>query len=59
MKFPLALPCNGAFPFNYWHSTATNGSFGAAAAVAVVFNLDRDRFANAIALAGTMAAGLQ
>ena len=49
----------GRAHYKYWHSTATNGSFGAAAAAASVFKLDRDQFANAIALAGTMAAGLQ
>ena len=49
----------GRSHYKYWHNTATNGSFGAPAAVAAVLNLDRDRFANAIALAGTMAAGLQ
>ena len=45
--------------YRYWHNTATNGSFGATAAVATVLKLNRDRFANAIGLAGTMAAGLQ
>ena len=49
----------GRAHYRYWHNTATNGSFGAAAAVATILNLDRDQFANAIGLAGTMAAGLQ
>ncbi|MFQ5859106.1 MAG: MmgE/PrpD family protein [Anaerolineae bacterium] len=45
--------------YKYWHNTATNGSFGATAAVATVLKLNRDQFANAIGLVGTMAAGLQ
>ncbi|MFQ6007283.1 MAG: MmgE/PrpD family protein [Woeseia sp.] len=45
--------------YKYWHNTATNGSFGATAAVATVLKLDRNQFANALGLAGTMAAGLQ
>ena len=45
--------------YKYWHNTATNGSFGATAAVATILKLNRDQFANAIGLAGTMAAGLQ
>ncbi len=49
----------GRAHYEYWHNTATNGSFGAAAAVASALGLDRDRFAHAIGLAGTMAAGLQ
>ncbi len=49
----------GRAHYEYWHNTATNGSFGAAAAVASALGLDRDRFAHASGLAGTMAAGLQ
>ena len=49
----------GRAHYEYWHNTATNGSFGAAAAAATALGLDRDCFAHAIALAGTMAAGLQ
>ena len=45
--------------YKYWHNTATNGSFAAAAAAGTVFRLDRDQFANALGIAGTMAAGLQ
>ncbi|MHA1107875.1 MAG: MmgE/PrpD family protein, partial [Alphaproteobacteria bacterium] len=45
--------------YKYWHNTATNGSFGAVAAVASILKLDRDGIANAIGLVGTMAAGLQ
>lgn len=49
----------GRSHYRFWHNTATNGSFGAAAAVATVLELDRARVANALGLAGTMAAGLQ
>ena len=45
--------------YRYWHNTATNGSFAAAAAAGVAFRLDRNQFANALGIAGTMAAGLQ
>lgn len=49
----------GPSHYAYWHSTGTAGSIAAAAAVAEILELERDRFANALALAGTMAAGLQ
>lgn len=49
----------GRAHYRYWHNTATNGSFGAAVAAGSLLGLDRDGFANAIGLAGTMAAGLQ
>ena len=49
----------GRAHYEYWHNTATNGSFGAAAAVGAAIGLDRDQFAHALGLAGTMAAGLQ
>ena len=49
----------GRTHYRYWHNTATNGSFGAVAAVATILKLDRDGIANAIGLVGTMAAGLQ
>ena len=45
--------------YKFWHNTATNGSFAAAAAAGTAFGLDRDQFANALGIAGTMAAGLQ
>ena len=45
--------------YKFWHNTATNGSFAAAAAAGTAFRLDRDQFANALGIAGTMAAGLQ
>jgi 2-methylcitrate dehydratase PrpD len=49
----------GRAHYRFWHNTATNGSFAAAAAAATVFRLDRDQFANALGIVGTMAAGLQ
>ena len=42
-----------------WHPTATLGTFGAAAACARLLGLDRPRFANALAIAASMAAGLK
>lgn len=42
-----------------WHATGTLGTFGAAAACAHLLGLDADRFAHALALAGTQAAGLK
>ena len=45
--------------YRYWHTTGTVGTFGAAAAVAVVLGCDAGRTAHAIATAATMAGGLQ
>src|ERR1700735_5534875 len=42
-----------------FHATATIGSFGAAAAFALLLGLDRERFAVALGIAGTQAAGLK
>jgi len=42
-----------------FHSTATVGSFGAAAACAHLLGLDADGFARALGIAGTQAAGLK
>lgn len=42
-----------------FHATATVGSFGAAAACAHLLGLDADRFAIALGIAGTQAAGLK
>ncbi len=42
-----------------FHSTATVGSFGAAAACAHLLGLDPDQFAIALGIAGTQAAGLK
>jgi len=44
--------------YRFWHSTATNGTFGAAAAVARAWGLDTDRVRTALGFAGTQAAGL-
>jgi 2-methylcitrate dehydratase PrpD len=45
--------------YTYWHTTGTVGTFGAAAAVAVLLGLDAEKTAHAIATAATMAGGLQ
>jgi 2-methylcitrate dehydratase PrpD len=42
-----------------FHATATVGCFGAAAACAHLLRLDLDRFATALGIAGTQAAGLK
>jgi 2-methylcitrate dehydratase PrpD len=42
-----------------FHATATVGSFGAAAACAHLLRLDLNRFATALGIAGTQAAGLK
>lgn len=48
----------GPSHYRYWHSTATAGSFGAAAGAALVLGLGAPRVAQALALAGTRAGGL-
>ena len=45
--------------YNFWHTTGTVGTFGAAAAAATVLQLDPEGCANALATSGTLAAGLQ
>src|SRR5512134_1715220 len=45
--------------YRYWHNTGTIGSFGAAAACAELYGLERGRFAHALATVATFAAGLQ
>ncbi|MEM9140608.1 MAG: MmgE/PrpD family protein [Pseudomonadota bacterium] len=45
--------------YAYWHTTATVGHFGAAAAAARILRLDPDQTAHALATAATMAAGLR
>ncbi|MEJ1978340.1 MAG: MmgE/PrpD family protein [Acetobacteraceae bacterium] len=45
--------------YRFWHTTGTIGTFGAAAAVASLLDLDAVRTAHALASAGTMAAALQ
>lgn len=44
--------------YRFWHSTGTNGTFGAAAAAAKVFRLDVAGTQTALGLAGAQAAGL-
>jgi 2-methylcitrate dehydratase PrpD len=44
--------------YRYWHSTATNGTFGAAACAAKALKLDAVGVQYALGLAGTQAAGL-
>jgi 2-methylcitrate dehydratase PrpD len=45
--------------YDFWHTTGTVGTFGAAAAVAVLLDCDAEQTAHAIATAATMAGGLQ
>lgn len=45
--------------YDFWHTTGTVGTFGAATAVAVLLDCDADQTAHAIATAATMAGGLQ
>ncbi|MCW8085950.1 MmgE/PrpD family protein [Sabulicella glaciei] len=45
--------------YDFWHTTGTVGTFGAAAAVAVILDCDAEQTAHAIATAATMAGGLQ
>jgi 2-methylcitrate dehydratase PrpD len=49
----------GRAHYKYWHNTGTIGCFGAAGAAAELLNLDRTRFAHALATVTTFAAGLQ
>ncbi|MBO8172238.1 MAG: MmgE/PrpD family protein [Bacillaceae bacterium] len=42
----------------FWHNTATCGTFGAAAAVAYLLDLNEEQIVNALGSAGTQAAGL-
>jgi len=44
--------------YRFWHSTATNGHFGAAAAASSAFGLDAQGVLTALGFAGTQAAGL-
>lgn len=44
--------------YRYWHSTATNGTFGAAACAAKALRFDADAVQRTLGLAGTQAAGL-
>jgi 2-methylcitrate dehydratase PrpD len=45
--------------YEYWHTTGTVGSFGAAAAASAVLGLGVEETTHALATAGTFAAGLQ
>jgi 2-methylcitrate dehydratase PrpD len=45
--------------YRYWHTTGTVGTFGAAAAVALLLDSSEAQTAHALATAATMAAGLQ
>jgi 2-methylcitrate dehydratase PrpD len=45
--------------YDWWHTTATVGFFGAAAASATILGLNQARTAHALGTVGTMAAGLQ
>ncbi len=44
--------------YKYWHSTATNCTFGAAALTARLYGCDETGIINALGLSGTQAAGL-
>ncbi len=45
--------------YRYWHNTGTIGCFGACAAAAEMLQLDRQRFAHALATVATFSAALQ
>ncbi len=45
--------------YKYWHTTGTVGTFGAAAAVAVILGCDTLKLAHAVATSATFAGGLQ
>jgi 2-methylcitrate dehydratase PrpD len=49
----------GKAHYRHWHNTGTIGAFGAAAAAAEALDLDRKKFAHALATVTTFAAGLQ
>jgi 2-methylcitrate dehydratase PrpD len=49
----------GKAHYKHWHNTGTIGCFGATAAAAEALELDRKRFAHALATVTTFAAGLQ
>ncbi|WP_444634570.1 MmgE/PrpD family protein [Cupriavidus oxalaticus] len=49
----------GRAHYRYWHSTATVGTFGAAAAAAFIYGASEAQLAHALATAATFAAGLQ
>ncbi len=45
--------------YNFWHTSGTVGSFGAAASAATALRLNHEQFMHAVATVGTFAAGLQ
>lgn len=45
--------------YEWWHTTATVGFFGASASAAALLGLDSEKTGHALATTGTMAAGLQ
>ncbi|KUE90001.1 2-methylcitrate dehydratase [Cupriavidus necator] len=49
----------GRAHYRFWHSTATVGTFGAAAAAAFIHGASEEQLAHALATAATFAAGLQ
>lgn len=49
----------GPTHYRHWHTTGTVGAVGAAVATAVVMGATREKIAQAVGIAGTMAAGLQ
>ena len=49
----------GRTHYEFWHTTATIGTFGAAAASALLLGLSRQQTAHALATSATLAAGLQ
>lgn len=44
--------------YEYWHSTATNGTFGAAAVAGKNYGFNEEQYINAFGFSGTQAAGL-
>ena len=48
----------GPSHYHFWHTTATCGSFGAAAGAAKILDLDEEQFVWAMGSAGTQASGL-
>ena len=49
----------GRTHYEFWHTTATIGTFGAAAASALLLGLSQQQTAHALATSATLAAGLQ
>lgn len=44
--------------YGYWHTSATAGNFGAAAAAATLLGADQDQMVSALGLAGSVAGGM-